>query len=227
MDLLDLFFPKKCVGCGKLGNYVCEACKIGMWEEEQICPICRRNSRYGSRHKYCHQAWGLDGLSCFWAYEGIAKKLIYKTKYKFFYDYLVELIAQSAELIDRPEYYELWRFLEQKPTIVPVPLHPQRLKTRGFNQSQIIGELLGKSFDLPVENLLKRVKNTLQQVGKSKEFRLKNLEQAFQITSLKSKVPKSVLLIDDVWTTGATMSECARTLKQAGVKQIWGLVLAR
>ncbi|MDP1743774.1 MAG: hypothetical protein Q8L51_03225, partial [Candidatus Amesbacteria bacterium] len=70
MNFLDFLFPKKCIGCGKLGEYVCETCSVGMWEEEQ-----------------------LPGLTCLWAYEGLARKLISKAKYDGRYDYLKFLIS--------------------------------------------------------------------------------------------------------------------------------------
>lgn len=226
MGWLDLIFPKKCVGCGQFGRYVCAQCQVGLWEEDQICPVCARNSRYGQKHKYCHQPWSLDGLSCFWAYEAIAKKLITRAKYNYFFDYLHELIVESSELIERPEFKELAWFIGQNPTVTAVPLHPKRLRERGFNQAEIIAKFLAKIYELRFMNLLVRTKNTEHQVGKPRSERLQNLDGAFTVRSHYS-LPTTVLLIDDVWTTGATMSECAKTLKQAGVKQVWGLVLAR
>jgi len=81
---------------------------VGLWEEEQICPVCTRNSRYGLPHKYCHKSYGLDGLTCLWSYEGIAKKIIKKAKYKYFYDLLGELI----NLPEGGEYFYLQKFLD-------------------------------------------------------------------------------------------------------------------
>lgn len=222
---LDVVFPKKCVGCGRVGKYICEKCDVGLWEKDQICPVCARNSRYGLRHSYCHKAWSLDGLIAFWAYDGVAKKLIKKAKYKFFYDYLSELIQESGQLVLRPEFKELAWFLNEKPTVVPVPLHPKRLKMRGFNQAELIGNALAKIYNLSCKNLLSRIKDTHQQVGRIRIDRLQNMQDAFQVNF--QQVPQNVLLIDDVWTTGATLSECCATLKKSGVKKVWGLVLAR
>ncbi len=229
MKLLDLFFPKKCIGCGKFGGYICEECQVGLWEEDQICPACRRASRYGLKHKYCHQPYSLDGVSCFWAYEALARKLIIKAKFNYYFDYLSELIVNSSELLIRPEYAELAWFISQNPVIVPVPLHPTRLRERGFNQAEVIARHLEKLFNLSFANLLIRTKNTEHQVGKNREYRMKNIEGAFKFSILNYQlsIPKAVLLVDDVWTTGSTMTECAKTLKQAGVKKVWGLVLTR
>jgi len=223
-----MLFPKHCAGCGKGGGYVCEECEIGMWEEEQICPGCGRVSRYGLKHVYCTEKSPLTGVTCLWAYEGIARKLIASGKYKFYYDYLRELTINSCPITVRPEFTQFREFISGRPLMVPVPLHPRRLRERGFNQAKVISLSLGLSFELNTQELLVRVKDTGRQVGRDRGKRLKAMEKAFQI-SPKSElsIPTNVMLVDDVWTTGATMNECARTLKQGGVKKVWGLVLAR
>ncbi len=223
MILLDLIWPKKCVNCGRMGSYVCESCKVGLWEEEQICPICTRNSRYGSPHKYCHKAYCLDGLTCLWAYEGIAKKIIKEAKYKYFYD----LLGQLINFPEGEEYFYLRKFLENKPIVVPVPLHEKRYRERGFNQAEVIAKSFAARHKLACNgHLLVRIKDTGHQAGREREARLEAVKNAF-VLSAKGYVPSAVLLVDDVWTTGATMSECCRVLKIVGVKKVWGLVLAR
>ncbi len=227
MILLDLIWPKKCVNCGRMGSYVCESCKVGLWEEEQICPACRRASRYGLVHKYCYKSYGLDGLTCLWAYDGVAKKIIKKAKYKYFYDVLGELLVNSSEFMDRPEFNYVARFLEGKPIVVPVPLHEKRYRERGFNQAEVIAKSFAARHKLACNgHLLVRIKDTGHQAGREREARLEAVKNAF-VLSAKGYVPSAVLLVDDVWTTGATMSECCRVLKIVGVKKVWGLVLAR
>lgn len=215
MSWLDLIFPKKCVNCGKWGKYVCESCEVGLWEEEQICPVCGRTSRWGKRHKYCHKPYVLDGLTCLWAYEGVARKIIAKAKYRFYYNMLRELLVSP-----RPGYSA------RDFVVVPVPLHPKREKWRGFNQAEVIGRWLAETENLELKNLLVRVKDTGQQVGKGREARLANIRGAFKLRATRH-VPRAVLLVDDVWTSGATMAECCRVLKKAGIKYVWGFVLAR
>ncbi|KKU02666.1 MAG: Phosphoribosyltransferase [Candidatus Amesbacteria bacterium GW2011_GWB1_47_26] len=223
MNLLDILWPKKCVNCGKFGAYVCEDCKVGLWEEEQICPVCTRNSRYGLPHKYCHKSYGLDGLTCLWSYEGIAKKIIKKAKYKYFYDLLGELI----NLPEGGEYFYLQKFLQEKPVVVPVPLHEKRYRERGFNQAEVIAKSFAARHKLSCNShLLFRVRDTGHQAGRERDERLKAVQGAFVITPHNS-LPTTVLLIDDVWTTGATMCECCRVLKKAGIEKVWGLALAR
>jgi ComF family protein len=197
---------------------------VGMWEEEQICPVCRRASRYGLRHKYCSKPWTMEGLTCLWAYEGITRKLVTKSKYKGYFDYLREFTMHNEQFINGPEMAYFWEFLKQRPVLVPVPLHPVREKKRGFNQAEIIARIVGKEWGLDISNLLVRTKDT------GREERLKEMEGAFKTSPsipLLNLGEGRVLLVDDVWTTGATMSECAKVLRQAGVRQVWGWVLAR
>ena len=202
---------------------MCEECEVGMWEEEQICPICRRSSRYGKRHEYCHG--DMEGLTCLWAYEGIARKIIGEAKYKYFFDELKTLVKFD----DRVEFFEFRKFLEEKPVVVPVPLHLKRFNERGFNQAEVIAKLVASSWKLEVRNLLSRTKDTKQQVGREKEERLNAMEGAFATSPqpLPKILERGILLVDDVWTTGATMSECAKVLKKGGFSKVWGFVLAR
>lgn len=212
---------------------MCGKCEIGLWEEEQICPVCRRASRYGLRHKYCKQSWGMEGLTCLWAYEGVARKIIKISKYNYYFDVLKELTSLSiAPFLNESEFYFFRRFVSRKPVVVPVPLHLGREKERGFNQADVIAKLVASSWKLEYNNLLVRTRDTGRQVGRTREQRLRAVEGAFEINpkyeirSLK-KVSKTALLVDDVWTTGATMSECAVVLRKAGIRYVWGLVLAR
>ncbi len=193
-----------------MGEYVCEACSVGMWEEEQ-----------------------LPGLTCLWAYEGLARKLISKAKYDGRYDYLKFLIFNfSFDRLRIPsgvegQYHNFQKFLEQKPTVVPVPLHKNRLRERGFNQSLVIAKTISDIWHLELSDCLIRVKDTGHQVGRTRTERLKALENSMKIVNCKLEIPQAVLLVDDVWTTGATMNECAKTLKTAGVKNVWKFVLAK
>jgi ComF family protein len=105
--------------------------------------------------------------------------------------------------------------------VVPVPLHAGRYRERGFNQAQLIAQQLG----LPMDNrLLKRRKNTPSQTGLTRNQRKRNLAGAFEV---RGKPPQTVIVVDDVYTTGSTMHEIARTLKRAGSTRIEVLTVAR
>ena len=140
-----------------------------------FCPVCGRPSRYGEKHKYCQKPWSMEGLSCFWAHEGISRKLISEAKYRYYYDYLGELLVNGLSFLDRPEFAKLREFLGTRPVVVGVPLHPRRLRERGFNQAGVIARLFANRSSLIVEELLIRVKDTGRQVGRSREERLRYL----------------------------------------------------
>jgi ComF family protein len=110
--------------------------------------------------------------------------------------------------------------------VVPVPLHPARLADRGYNQSALLARELGRRLDLPVvEDSLLRVRHTRQQVGLSIEERRRNVADAFACRDDRLAGCR-VLLIDDVYTTGATLNACGEALIAAGAASAWGLTLA-
>ena len=106
--------------------------------------------------------------------------------------------------------------------IVPVPLHPSRQRSRGFNQAQLLAEALGQELNLPVRLLLRKIKKTQDQKSLSRSQRKTNVKDAFRVdeTALGEQIPQSVLLLDDVSTTGSTLTACARVLKAHGVMRV-------
>lgn len=111
--------------------------------------------------------------------------------------------------------------------IVPVPLHAARLRERGYNQSELLAREMCQSLGVPLNNTsLQRIRQTRPQVGLGVEERQKNVANAFSCQD-EALAGQTILLIDDVWTTGATMNACAATLKANGVISVWGLALAR
>lgn len=115
-------------------------------------------------------------------------------------------------------------FIEQMAPecIVPVPLYPARQRRRGFNQAELLARALGEELGLPVQMLLKKQKKTKDQKSLSKAQRLKNVRDAFEINEAVAQegIPQSVLLLDDVSTTGSTLTACARVLKAHGVTRV-------
>jgi predicted amidophosphoribosyltransferase len=111
------------------------------------------------------------------------------------------------------------------PTLVPVPLHRSRLSERGFNQAEILARVVSKQRGWPIDQLLYRARDTGHQAWRKREERLTSMADAFwYIGSLKP--PQTVIVIDDIATTCATLQSCALTLKAAGVKNVVGLVIA-
>lgn len=218
--ILDFIFPKRCVGCGKLGEYLCKNCyqKIE-FIDKSVCPICRRETIGGKTHSGCVTKFGPDGLVVVCKYRGLVSRTIKKIKYKWVYDLeevLVDLMMKGIGEYDLPKNLIL----------VPVPLHSNKRKLRGFNQSEILARDLGKRLKVPTFNLLLRSRETNAQVGLSNNDRKKNVQGAFTINNKFSARGKNVLLFDDVYTTGATMMECCSVLKSNGAKAVWACAIA-
>jgi ComF family protein len=225
VDFWDFLYPKKCLGCGRFGGYLCEACKVGVWEEEQICPTCCRRSFGGVRHKKCRDA-DLCGLTCTWSYDGLVRRFITLGKYRFVFDVLRELVPNRLMIEDRADLAEFGKFLLRKPVVVPIPLTGKRVRERGFNQAAVIASQLGSNFGLGVDELLWRKEGILgHQVGKNREARFKAVAGVFQVR--RNFTAENILIVDDVWTTGATLREAAKILKSGGAKMVWGFVLGR
>ena len=238
MDLLDLVFPKRCVSCGAFGKYICNGCfsKIE-FVEKPICPICQRQAIGGKTHPKCAGKFRLDGLAVACKYKGPIKFAIRKVKYKWVYDIetvLVDLLAS-----------QIWKFdLPQNSALVPVPLHPKRKNWRGFNQAEILAKTMAKKFGVKYSDLLARIIETKTQVGLTRDERKENVKGAFSLRPFRHPEPirsethgrrlnsgsrirdKNIILVDDVYTSGATMMEAAKVLKRAGAKSVWAMAVA-
>lgn len=223
MNFLDLIFPKKCLGCGAFGSYICKNCFSTLEIiEHPICPECERQAVGGKTHPGCLRRFSLDGLIVVCRYKGLVRSAIQKIKYKWSYDIasvLIDLISEN-----------LWRFnFPQKAILVPIPLHLKRKKWRGFNQAEILVEELSKRFKQPSLNLIERVTESRTQVGLPKKERKLNVKGVFAIKDESFKetiVGRDFILVDDVFTSGATIGEAAGVLKRAGARNVWGMAVA-
>lgn len=194
-----------------------------MWEEEQRCPSCLRRSRYGERHKQCGDC-GLDGAVCFWAFEGLVKRIIHTVKTRHYFDMLKSMIPAVREIEARADMSKFRQFIEDGPIVVPVPVWPGREKKRGFNQAEIIAVKLAENFGLREDKLLISVKDVGEQQGRNVGQRLEAVRGAFAVRNTPGV--KTAVIVDDVWSTGATLRECGRMLKAAGANKVWGWTLA-
>ena len=231
--LLDILFPKKCIGCGKSGSYFCKECVSNIKQGDLVCPKCERLAIGGQTHPICRRRFGLDGLWSLGVYFDPLKKAIQKLKYEpqLVRDYAPVLVDIMLEYWVRFQPFILDQIKKDKGVgwaVVPVPLHWFRENKRGFNQSKLLGQILSKKLGLAYSEALKRIRYTKPQVDLKGKQRKKNIFNAFEITSNYTLSPKPyTLLIDDVWTTGSTMRECCYALKRAGAKKVWALTLAR
>jgi len=226
--ILDLFFPKFCLNCGSEGNYLCEDClSIIDILESQFCPGCQKRVVDGKICPSCRKYIKLNGLYFATSYQNkLVKKLVTQFKYEPFAKELKEslalLITTHFQLCGKKEgdFSDFY--------LIPVPLEKKRLKWRGFNQSEEIGKELVKFLKIPlIGDVLYKIKETPPQMELTAEERKENLKEAFFVKNKEKFLDKKILLVDDIYTTGATMQECALTLKRAGAKEVWGVAVAR
>lgn len=212
--LLDIFFPKFCVECGREGKYICEKCYL-----------------FASETELLRQAWPV-GMINVWEYNGIIKKALHEVKYRYTRDILNELIEKGFKIIlnDKYRFNDFLSFLiNEKAVITYVPMYKKKERYRGFNQSKIIAQKIGKIFNLEVVELLKKTRETKSQTKLCKEERIENVRDSFKAIARQARPvgERSILLVDDIYTTGATMHECCKVLKKSGIKNIWTFTLAK
>lgn len=230
--LINFVFPKKCFGCGMYGEYLCAECvKKTDLVEFLRCPVCQKKAIDGQAHPFCAGSKSLNGIVSFYQYRPPIQTLLKALKYSFVFDMSKELAALiDIGLKSAANNTTFMSFLAQKPLIVPVPLHWQRHNWRGFNQAEIIGGLTAGRLKLKLaRHLLVRQKKSRPQAELKKKERLVNVRHLFGLNVSGQELlasAKNILLIDDIWTTGATMRECGRVLKKGGAKKVWGLTLA-
>ena len=232
MNILDLFFPKRCVNCKKVGDYICPDCFSRLsFDTEDICPECSRPAISGITHPKCKKKYSLEGTFTAVVFNKTAKKLLYQFKYR---PYLTDLKVTLTDLmheslIQNEEFERVYAGQGNKLLIVPVPLYKAKQRMRGYNQAEILGREMAGKLGLPMTNALLRTRDTRSQVGLDKTERRENLREAFGLKDgLNAEVrDKSVFLIDDVLTTGATLSEAGKALRRAGSEKVWGIALAK
>jgi ComF family protein len=236
--LVDWLYPPSCRACGgriagRDSEYFCNAC----WSDltlvsHPLCTICGRPflDASGNDHRCggCLTRAPRFSSARAWACyprEDITEDPLRQVVQKFKYGRKVSLGKPLGRLMARgcQEYLNQ----RQVDLIIPVPLHPKRLRWRGFNQSVLLARQVSREYGLPMDPfIVVRHKETSPQTQLSEEERRKNVRGAFSLRSAGLQ-GKRVLLVDDVYTSGATVNECSRVLKQGGAKEIHVLTLAR
>ncbi len=218
----DFLFPKKCVGCGREGEFICPSCKSRLFPI--TAPFCPRCGIHGTTNTICAECRGrespIDGIRSAFRFEGIAREAVHQLKYN-----NLKSIAPLMAGLMLPGYRA---FAIPGDLLVPVPLHPKRMKERGYNQSGLLARELGRLTGIPVdENVLIRERFTLPQARTaSAAARRENIAGAFSARSRRLS-GRRVILIDDVATSGATLNAGAAALKEAGAVSVWGFTFAR
>ena len=220
---VDLVFPKRCVGCDREGPFLCLPCMEGLPRlEPPFCFLCSQPGRLMMR--LCSSCWErpieMDGICSPYRMEGPIRDAVHALKYQ-----SVRALASTLGQL-------LADFIEANPLpadmLVPVPLHRRRERSRGYNQSLLLAQWMGKSTGLPLEaGALQRLRATPSQARSVRqEERRANVAGAFAAEATLVQ-DRRVLVIDDVCTTGSTLEACSMALKQAGAASVWGLTLAR
>jgi len=193
--------PPLCIKCSKPIDYASDC----------LCPDCNVYEK------------SFEAAKSPFSYEGIIKECIYNFKYynkPYFYKFFGNLLLRYMNEIN----YTNFDF------ITSVPLHKSKMRTRGYNQSQLLAKYMSDKLSIPYADVLKRTVKTTKQSQQSKDERKKNLKGAFAIkyphTNTKIK-NRSVLLVDDVYTTGSTADECSNTLLNFGVSKVYVITIAR
>ena len=224
-SLADFIYPPICYGCDTEveEGLVCEGCRLALFTHElAVCPKCHRPCASSSRDcGQCDIPFSLSRVRALGIYAPPFDKLVHAFKYSG-KTKVGELLGQAlAALVKQDEV------LSAADAVCPVPLHPARLRERGFNQSLLLAAAIAMSTRIPLVECLRRTRYTPTQTAKaSPEKRLKNVRGAFQIRPDAGIAGKTVLLVDDVMTTGATLDQAAQALLKGEAASVLGAVVA-
>lgn len=217
----DFIFPPICFACDheiKNEHLLCNDCLQTLIDS---CQITIHKHRTDFAH-LSSESFYFDRIITLWPYITIIESLIHQIKYQqrkklgiFLGEVAGKLLIQELKISGRE-------------MIIPVPLHKIRYRERGYNQSILLAQGISQHLQLPIySNVIIRIKNTKSQTTLTALQRCTNLENAFQVTGLQRIQHKTIFLVDDVSTTGATLNSCCHTLKRAGAEKIIGLAMAR
>ncbi|MCG6878364.1 MAG: ComF family protein [Deltaproteobacteria bacterium] len=237
--LAHIIYPPRCIICsdflwrapfdaGDVANYICPSCLQGFSTiEAPFCSICGTPFiSDGIENHPCEDCLRtppyFQAAYAPYRYEGPILEAVLKLKYggkTFVAEAMGQYLAEFAEM----------RFMLRKPCIImPVPLHPKRLRERGFNQSLLLAKAVAVKLNGILDFIsLIRAKETIPQTTLSRTERKRNVQNAFVLKNPAGVLKKNILLVDDVSTTGNTLNECAKVLKRGGVKAVFCVTLAR
>ncbi len=226
-QLLGLFFPRRCPVCGEIvlprGELICPAC-VGKLKpvRQPVCMTCGKELESG-RQEYCadcmrHPKTFRRNFALL-HYDDVTRRSMAAIKYKNKREYLDFYGEAMARRFGR-------QLLRIRPdALVPVPVHRSRLRSRGFNQAQLLAQRIGRCLEIPVcPQALIRTKKTLPQKKLTSAQRLENIRKAFAPGILPPGT-RRVVLIDDIYTTGSTLEACARVLRSMGVEEVYGMTI--
>ena len=210
INLLELVYPNVCGFCNKIcKNELCNKCKMKIIQH-QIDIVIKPENKY------------FKELISILKYEGIIRDKILQYKFEdkaYIYKTFAKIVLKNKKVCGLLKKYDI---------IIPVPIHKKRKLQRGYNQTQLIAKEISKNIDIKLcNNVLVKKKNTIAQSKLNKNKRKQNIKGAFKALNVQNIQGKSVLLFDDIYTTGSTANECSKILKEAGAKTVGVLTIAK
>lgn len=207
MNILDIIYPRTCGMCEEISkSYLCGKCKLKLKRILKLNTVVHKD-KYFDSHTYL-----------FKYEEGIRDKLLkYKFRdYSYLYKFFSEIIINNCNLKNN---YDI---------ILPVPIHKKRRQKRGYNQSELVSKEIAKNMNIEYSNkVLIKVVNTVPQSTLNQNQRMSNVLGIYKVINSQNINQKRILLIDDIFTTGSTVNECAKVLKQNGAKSVDVLTIAK
>lgn len=226
--ILDILFPPICLHCQKhlenKNKLICEEClSLIKINNALFCPICK--ARLADYKQICRHKTFSYFLAAAGNYDDpVLRNLIHYFKYQSFKNLtpiLSEILIKYLNSLN-------FKFYILNYSVVPIPLHPQRERKRGFNQSKLLAEKIADYFNLPlIDELEKTINNNPHAKIKGVEKRIKNISGCFKIKNSENVKKKNIILIDDIFTSGATINEAIKILKENNVGKIIALVIAK
>lgn len=221
----DYIFPVYCLGCEKEGVWLCDMClkridRGGIF----CCPVCHADTSGGKCCERCQDKSILYSQISIVPYleDSLMGNLIAALKYQYAEDVKSAIKKTIEQFMDSHQ-----SIFESVDYVVPIPLHKKRFAERGYNQAELIADIVADKLGIPMKKVLLRKRATKQQAKLKRDERLSNLKNAFELVEGEEVAGKKILLVDDVYTTGSTMGECAKVIKNNGCHTVVGFSVAR
>lgn len=225
--IINLIYPQTCGICGKINyNAVCPKCNVQLKKQEKMDILTKEELKENSLEIEKH----FEELMYIFKYEGQIRELILDYKFNeksYMYKTFVNFLLKNKKIFENIKKYD---------KIIPVPISKKRYKERGYNQSLLIAKEISMQMSCETNNNIKlelvnncliKTKNIIEQSKLNKEDRQHNIQGVYTLKNGNILTNKSILLIDDIYTTGSTVNECSRILQQVKPKKIGVLVLAK